>query len=1082
MQDVAAANAHMWELLEAEAAEKERVARDDARRAKKKMKRAAAAAARAQEEDEREEEEGAAVRGLALAEEAADPGPGSGLHPAAVRQDAAAPGQAGEAGAAGQGEDAVRAGLPSIAGTYASAAPEAQCNGSLRAAQQPNQAPGAAEPAALGALANGAAARVSEAKQRRQTGARAGASAAAPPARADARAAAEAAAEAAPRSVNAGPACVSAAAQPHIGSNETLDPGAARGDIGTADDPASGPSGAAVNAVDIAARGSEQDAAAGAPLGSKIYAGSSDKAVPASWEHADEAADAPSLATGSPRGSAAGIAGVPAGGGGKARLAPAAAAGARALARVSPGPGPAWGGAAAAASAAAAAAAAAARGARGGQPAPSLTLKPQGGNPKPQGAHAPVTPVQTPPRSVGRAPVEGTTLDPWAGPAALPPRALSPRNPKPKPAPQPAQPAPLSVLAPAAAEPRARLPGAQAAPSGNSSRTSSSEPRGPGLQAGGAASPAGQLRPALPQVPNHVGVVDSASVPAGLVPDGRQAGQLSSSGSAASVDNAGGAARARSSAWSDDSAPGSPGAGAARLVPDQAPAQCAREPAPDLVLRERASLELGRASSGAWGSAASITGSRLGSGIGYGAGPGTGPDRSTPASGATPLALSRSSQSSPPPDPWGLGMVGEALGIEALGIAALDAVRGPLRAVPTWEAAAAWGDPGSGLPPGPGVGAGQLNPAAKPWRAPAEPRACNAGASAGTGTLPSPFASAAELPPALGSSIGGSIWGSAGLGLGLPALSGGSPFQLGAPGAAAAAAAWGSAAVSVHGSLPLPGFTHNPAGSSLGGTLVAEDDRPSCVAAVVQHLLAEEAPGLGAGFEGPAGFRVNGGGAGAAALAPQLGASSLGSSRGSCDGAAWDADAGFGTVHGGGLGAAMNGGGFMHVSSLGAMRAPGVEAPAFYGNGSAYGQRPSAVEGKPGAWQEGVRGEVGLVAGFAAQRAAGAFAAVPPLPPAWPPAAAPGSSFGSQGSGLGLGGAAQYMPAAPYSNFHGVAGREAGLPLFGGGGAGGLAPQLWPAARQPMPGLAARHNGIPGVQNALFAVGASPWSAFPVRE
>ena len=33
---VAAANAHMWELLEAEAAEKERVARDDARRAKRR--------------------------------------------------------------------------------------------------------------------------------------------------------------------------------------------------------------------------------------------------------------------------------------------------------------------------------------------------------------------------------------------------------------------------------------------------------------------------------------------------------------------------------------------------------------------------------------------------------------------------------------------------------------------------------------------------------------------------------------------------------------------------------------------------------------------------------------------------------------------------------------------------------------------------------------------------------------------------------------------------------------------------------------------------------------------------------------
>jgi len=43
-QDVAAANAHMWELLEAEAAEKDRAAREDARRAKRKLKRAVAAA------------------------------------------------------------------------------------------------------------------------------------------------------------------------------------------------------------------------------------------------------------------------------------------------------------------------------------------------------------------------------------------------------------------------------------------------------------------------------------------------------------------------------------------------------------------------------------------------------------------------------------------------------------------------------------------------------------------------------------------------------------------------------------------------------------------------------------------------------------------------------------------------------------------------------------------------------------------------------------------------------------------------------------------------------------------------------
>ena len=1083
-QDVAAANAHMWELLEAEAAEKERAARDDARRAKKKMKRAAAAAARATEDVEREEG-GAAVPGPGFLEEAADPSLGLGQCSAAVRQDAEARERVAELGAAGRGgeanggsQDAVQAGLRGVSGMRAAAAPGEQCNGSLRAAQQPDRAPGAVEPAVPGTLAsaNGAAARDPEGMQRGQ----AGASAAAPPARADAAATAGAG----PRSAGAGSALAPAAAHAQNG--------AARSGACVAGDPGSGPSLAAVDAAGVAAGGCAQGAAAGAPRDAKPEAGDGGKAVPASWEHADEdadeAADPPSPAPGSPRRGPA-VTGVPVGAG-KARQAPAVAAGGRALAKASSGPGPAWGGAAAAASAAAAAAAAAARGARGGQPTPCLTSKPQSVNPKPQGAHAPVTPVRTPARGVGRAPVEGTTLDPWAGPAALPPRALSPRNPKPKLRPAPVQPAPPCATAPAAAGPRAQQLSASAAPSSSSGRSISPEPRAVGFQADGAANAAAQLRQAAVQDSKQVAAV-GCPVPArvqgaGLQADGMQIGQPTGLGRS---DGAEAEAGARSCAWSDDavSAPGSPGADAARRAPDQALAQRAREPMPDLALGERASLELDRASSGAWGSAASVTGSRIGSGVGPGAGPGTGPDRSTPASGTTPLALSRSSQGSPPPDPWGLGLVGECLGIEALGIARPGAASGPPLVAQTWEAAAAPGDPGAGFPPGPGVGAGQLNPAAKPWRAPSEPRACAAGVGAGGTILPSPFANAAELTgglPALGSSVGGSIWGSVG-GLGLPALSGGSPFRLDGPGAAAAAAAWGSSAVNAQGPSLLLSFNRNPAGSPLGGTLVAEDERPGCVAAVVQHLLSEDGPGNRAGFEGPPGFWGNGA---AAAHAPQLGFPSLGSSRSSCDGASRGAEAGFGgaaRAHGGGLANAMNGTSFMHAGSLVAL-----EGSAFYGNGAAYGQRSGAAEGKAGAWQDGLRGEAGHAAGFAAQRAADAHAAVRPQPPAWQLAAAPGGGFGSQGSGFGagggLGGASQYVQAPAYGSFPGAAGRDAahaaGLPAFAGGSAGPLAQQLWPGLRQPPAALATRHSGQLSVQSALFADGASPWAAFPVRE
>jgi hypothetical protein len=1001
-QDVAAANAHMWELLEAEAAEKDRAAREDARRAKRKLKRAVAAARQ---------------RGAEGGEAAEEPEPGPGPRPCALD-------------AARDEEPEPDAGLalgpqPRLCGSGGAAAREAPCGAEAERRQpeyrpDPDLGPGqlqAREPGAAGGAAAAAAPPGDDAAgQSEQGGGGRGAAAvvAATPEPAVQTASATDAARAGTSGL-ALPAAARSLGQPSC-TAAALGPG----QNGAAQYAGFAPAVAASERVAEAAAALHRQAAVstdaatlhpslvpcnrGPPSDDRAPATEPDpdpdpdsgaQAVPVSWELSAEAcgvmAAAPTSAQ-EPGAAAAAPAPAPA---------PEASAGAGGSSRAAHAP--AWGGAAAAASARAAAAAAAAgpwRAARAREDTPQL---PGGGSGNQRAAPAPAAGQSsgkgargagagagaTRAESVGRAPVEGTTLDPWGGPASL--------------------------SAPAGSAPRARhtplsppRPLTQLEPGGGplGGKDAQRPPAAPSQADGGRASRAEAPGPAL----------DPERAPAAGT--GRAQGGAAVHGSAASTGARPGAhqenvsrdpgeqaaalglcADDNASSWSSEDAllcsSGSASAESAHAFLLQPPAPD-RAHAPALSLLQAPAPE--RARSAAWGSDMS------GEGSGDAAVPSrpaaAPPCRSTTwatnaggeqvqdlqlprlTTGAHNLgsparkAPPRSSRGSPPPDPWGLGLSdADSLLGSAAGSGHPD-LASPSVAASSWEPAALR-SVSSGADLWPGPSAGQLNPAAEPFRAPRAPAAslANPPTAARAVAQRTLFNGAAGrgfggLGPAAGLASGDSIWGG---GLGLPQLHSGRP-RLEGPGAAAAAAAWG---------LPLSGSQCGGGASqpSAGPSSYLEPNGayPGSLAAAVQHLLEEEAgdahKAVWSGFD--VGY--------AADSVASLGVPFLGSSGGSGRGC-------FSLPPSSGS----------HPDSLGGGRGP-QDLAGSLGSGAGLSQGPHALRaGGPGGAVEGsgsysssghdheLRVELGS---HAAQGGAAAHAQQ---------TLAPGDCYGGAGSGFGV--------------------------------------------------------------------------------
>ncbi len=578
------------------------------------------------------------------------------------------------------------------------------------------------------------------------------------------------------------------------------------------------------------------------------------QAVPVSWELSAEAcgvvAAAPTTAQEPGAGAAAPALAPapngPAGAGGSSRAAPV----------------PAWGGAAAAASARAAAAAAAAgpwRDMRAREDAPQ---PPGGGSGSQRAAPAPAAGQSsgrgargvgpgagaTRAETVGRAPVEGTTLDPWGGPASLSAAAGA---------------APMARHAPLS-PPR---PPTRLEPGGGllSTKEAQSPPAALSEAAGGRASRAEAPGPALraeclPQGRAQGGAAAHDSATSGGTKLGAHQ-EMTSAGPGEHAAALGVCADDNASSWSSEDAllcsSGSASAESAHayllqpLAPDQAHAPALLQPP-----------ALERTRSEAWGS--DVSGEGCGDaavlpqpaaappcrssmwGSDAGGREVCNPQLPRLAAGARDLgsparvAPPRSSRGSPPPDPWGLGpsdadsLLGSTVGSGHPDLAS------PSVAASSWEPAALR-SASSGADLWPGPSAGQLNPAAEPFRAPRAPAASladppTAARAVAQRTL---FTGAAGwgfggMGAATGLASGGSIWGG---GLGLPQLHGGRP-RLEGPGAAAAAAAWG---------LPLSGSQAGGGASQpspgLNSYLEPSAAYSGSLAAAVQHLLGEEAGG-----------------------------------------------------------------------------------------------------------------------------------------------------------------------------------------------------------------------------------------------
>ena len=866
-QDVAAANAHMWELLEAEAAEKDRAAREDARRAKRKLKRAVAAARQ---------------RGAEAGDAAEEPEPGPG--PQARALDAA------------RGEEAepdlglVLGPQPRLGGSGGAASREAP-RGAEAERRQPEPCPDpglgsgllqAREPGAAGGAAAAAAPPGGDAAgQPGQGGGGRGAAsaAAATPEPAVAASAADAArAGASNRALTAAdlslgqPSFAAAAtalgpgqngAAPHAGfaSDETSSEGVAEAAAALHHQAAAGSGAAALHPAPA-------PCSRAPPSEDRAFATEPDpdpdpgaQAVPVSWELSAEAcsvmAAAPTTAQEPGAGAAAPAPAPapkgPAGAGGSSRAAPA----------------PAWGGAAAAASARAAAAAAAAgpwramraredapqppgggSGSQRASPAPAAGQS-SGWGARGAGAGAGAGPTRA--ESVGRAPVEGTTLDPWGGPASL--SAAAGAAPRTRHAPL-SPPRPLSRL-----EPGGGSPGGKDA---------QRPPAAPSEAAGGRAARAEAPEPALhPEPAPAVGAgraqggaaVHVSAASTGVRPGAHQENATPDLGEQAAASRV--CANDYASSWSsEDALLCSSGSASA----ESAHAYLLQPPAPDQALASALSLPQPpapeRVRSEAWSSDVSGEGS---GDAAVQARPAAappcrnslrarnagdrevgGPELPRLAAGTQVLgspaceAPPRSSRGSPPPDPWGLGpsdadsLLGSAVGSGHPDLAS------PSVAASSWEPAALR-SASSGADLWPGPNAGQLNPAAEPFRAPRAPAAslANPPTAARAVAQRTLFTGVAGrgfggMGAAAGLASGGSIWGG---GLGLPQLHGGR-LRLEGPGAAAAAAAWGlplsSSQAGGGASHPSPGPKSylEPNGAYSGS-----------LAAAVQHLLGEEAGG-----------------------------------------------------------------------------------------------------------------------------------------------------------------------------------------------------------------------------------------------
>ena len=1148
MQDVAAANAHMWELLEAEALEKDRAAREGARRAKKKAKRAAAAARQRVDEDEDDEQTPhlAAVRGLCK-------GDGSVQAPAQLQ---AAPGLAGGQAASSpeneedeeEEEDTKGAVLDTAPAAARGAKEHAQAgarSGRPAAVTGPGREPDAGAPAAQGtapgvprakgaapAPAEGPAASAPDPPTQEQRNGRTGAgqalgaerAPALPPARPNpssswttvgAKRAAgpgvggAAAANVQDVSAREGMAAAagSPAAQSASAAGPSPDPAQAQAKAPAAEVPLGEAAGKRARSGEGRALAAAQSAVAGmlraavaspSPVPSPAI-----QAVPASWEHSAEACGPPAPSqTCRPTPDPAPATPVPA-----SKLPVSAVAGPGR----SPGQASAWGGAAAAASAEAAAAAAAARAAKwSGNPAPGPA--PQGAGaeaanaPAPWAAREAAPPAKASGRglaragSVGRAPVEGTTLDPWAGPAALPQRTVNLKTYPRLPRAQPASPGQLAVAARGERDMR---------PVSGSVSIGSRQGSGVSDQASGAGLGSGSGSAEVDSNPGPQPAAAAAPV------SSRAAAASCSARTGAGAGLAGepgiGRARAFEHDWDDNSpswskAPTPSGKVSSNSADEAIGGSCGSSSPADQVPLPAASAQARappppamshRGGSDAWGSRVSGEESGLGSRLGSGF---DGRDSSVLT---TPPVLSRSSQGSPPPDPWGLGLVGDTLVINPdIGSGTLkDASQAP---GDPWDPSAPQLALGAGRRVGLGLPAGQLNPAAEPWRAPVELRQH---ASASTAPPICSLSAAPELPVALPSALGGgSIWGPEG-GLGLPSAGGTTAFRLGGPGAAAAAAAaWGLPAVG----MQLAAANTNPypdSGTSLG--MPGEDEHPSCLTAVMQHLLADEAGGPSGGsvLTQLCSTAAFGQAAVAAAAAghghpPQLGLPhpTLASSGGS-GGFACDAARSFGgplPMPGGGFGSAGSAGGPLGASfgsgggsfsagyalprqtSLGGPAVSASQGLGYHGGGPA-----APLSQGLGVYGGGARGtmaaELGLGLGFSegvsgSSDAAGATYVT-------------GGSYRASGSFVA---GAHRGQQAFLGEIGDVSGRTGGIG-FGDGTVGfvpipgAMAQQLQLGGQPPQAGQAVGERMFgsalnPGFQSPWFSAAVPAWSMRPPRE
>lgn len=850
----------MWELLEAEAAEKDRAAREDARRAKKKMKRAAAAA-RQQEEEEQARAAAldcAASGGAGALEtlnpadaplpEAANGGADGGAEatapaglPSRARGAGSGPealvptanGHAGGRAAAGlaAGGDGpgggVRNGLPSRAhsagkgskplvsragasarGDEPSASPSAPQLAGMPADpnpnpwRQPSQAPAAARSGRPQANGGGAAPKPHRTLPRVSQAAPAERPAPAAPLAGPSwttvgvrRGAAKGAAAGAVTTAAASPA----AGRESAGAGHEPAPAAARapvqndaGRLAEVCGEASGPDGAATGVARVGDPGAEVRVRPGGGSGRALAAAQSAvagmlraaldnprpnpgpgvQAGPPPWGHGSEGVSAPAHPPGY-SGEASGS--VHAAAAPTPKLPAAAAAGQGAV------PAPAWGGAMAAARSAAAMAAASAAVAAGPSESHEAAAPVQDGNAGSAAARAVQVDRDTSPAwglgselgLAGRAPVEGTTLDPWAGPATLPQRALHP------------------TLGFFQAQPRA-----PAAGGGGKAAAPDQAPPAPELLSLGASSLSSR---------------DSDDSRPGLLGSGLDKALDAQPAPAPACSG-----RPHGAGESRDAGAAKPPAGAPLQAPKSALVQPPPPPQPP---------GSGPANGAAWDSGGSSEDPSLASGLGLGL------SDSPPASAC--------SRDSPLHGARDAGAAVEALVLDpglGFSLAPWDAPPGSS----PWDTAASQRAASAG---GSGARGSRLNPDAAPWRATGEPcpnpsPASTAACAPGAPLVPASLGGGAGRPAGL-PTLGGSIWGSAGLGLGLQ-HAGGPAYGLGGPGAAAAAAAWATPAA---GTQPL---AHDLNLSPALGPCLGEDERPGCLASVVQYLLADDTGEAGA--------------------------------------------------------------------------------------------------------------------------------------------------------------------------------------------------------------------------------------------